>query len=72
LERVFGPRKLRDIRYDPYLQELARTVVQHKSPSTVNWALLDLASLVCTVRSPSCASCPLKTICCYAQTVTGL
>ena len=27
LERYFGPRNLADIRYDPYLQELAHKVV---------------------------------------------
>ena len=68
LERVFGPRKLSDIRYDPYLQELALRMVQHKSPARVNWAFLDLASLICTIRVPKCKVCPLNADCCYAQT----
>lgn len=68
LERVFGPRTLSDIRYDPYLQKLAVGIVQHESPSRVNWAFLDLASLICTIRAPKCEVCPLKGNCCYAQT----
>lgn len=69
LERVFGPRKLSDIRYDPYLQELASRMVQHQDPSEMNWALLDFASLVCTIRTPKCETCPLNRVCCYAQVV---
>ena len=30
LERLFGPRKLADIRYDPYLQMLSLKVVEHR------------------------------------------
>jgi A/G-specific adenine glycosylase len=69
LERLFGPRKLADIRYDPYLQALSLRVVSHATPASVNWAFLDLASLICTIRSPRCAVCPLQEQCCYASTV---
>ena len=67
LERVFGPRKLSDIRYDPYLQKLAWRVVQHRSPQQLNWAFLDLAAAVCSIRKPRCPICPLKNVCCHAQ-----
>ncbi len=67
LERVFGPRRLSDIRYDPYLQTLAMKVVAHTQPSILNWAFLDLASLICTIRSPKCPVCPLVRTCCFAQ-----
>jgi len=63
LERVFGPRKLADIRYDPYLQELAKKVVQRKTPAKLNWAILDLASTICLIRKPRCSDCPLASIC---------
>jgi A/G-specific adenine glycosylase len=63
LERHFGPRRLADIRYDPYLQTLARTVVSSKHPAKVNWALLDLAALICRIRSPLCQECPLSATC---------
>jgi A/G-specific adenine glycosylase len=66
LERCFGPRKLVDIRYDPWLQLLARNVVCHKRARQINWAILDLAAKVCTPREPRCPACPLKTVCLYA------
>ncbi len=69
LERVFGPRRLSDIRYDPYLQDLALRIVQHEEPTVINWAFLDLAAMICTIRNPKCESCPLKRQCCYANTI---
>ena len=63
LERVFGPRKLADIRYDPYLQELARNVVRCKTSAKLNWAILDIAATVCLLRNPCCSECPLTSVC---------
>jgi A/G-specific adenine glycosylase len=63
LERVFGPRKLSDIRYDPYLQDLASIVVCCQSPKKINWAILDFAATICLIRNPCCTICPLLTIC---------
>ncbi len=63
LERVFGPRKLADIRYDPYLQELAFEVVQCKEAKELNWAILDLAASKCLPRKPRCNTCPLEAVC---------
>lgn len=68
LERLFGPRKLADIRYDPYLQELSMRIVQHQNPARINWAFLDLAAMVCTARSPRCNICALRKHCCFAST----
>ena len=65
LERFFGPRQLADIRYDPYLQALALAVTSHKTPVEMNWAILDLAALVCRLKSPSCERCPLALKCRY-------
>ena len=67
LERVFGPRKLSDIRYDPWLQTLSSSIVRHESPASINWAILDLAAAICTVRKPKCDICPLRSTCCFAQ-----
>jgi A/G-specific adenine glycosylase len=67
LERYFGPRKLVDIRYDPYLQSLAKEVVDGDSPALVNWAMLDLAALVCTLTDPQCRICPLADGCRFAR-----
>lgn len=67
LERVFGTRKMADIRDDPYLQKLAHDIVSGPEPINVNWAILDLASLICKPRKPECPVCPLNKICCYAK-----
>lgn len=63
LERVFGPRKLADIRYDNYLQKLAHEVVTCESPCLLNWAILDIAALVCKIKKPICYNCPLESTC---------
>ena len=63
LERYFGPRRLADIRYDPDLQFLALSVVRCENPVTLNWALLDLATLVCRPKRPLCAQCPVSRGC---------
>jgi A/G-specific adenine glycosylase len=72
LERVFGPRALADIRYDPYLQSLARSIVEGDDPAAVNWAILDHASLVCKLRHPLCTACPLNRQCLYLLDTNSL
>ncbi len=67
LERYFGPRTLADIRYDPYLQSLAHQVLQGTNATSLNWAILDLAALVCTKPKPRCADCPLVRGCLYGR-----
>lgn len=63
LERYFGPRKLADIRYDPYLQALAKKVVSCKDPAFLNWAILDHAALICKPSAPLHNHCPLVKKC---------
>jgi len=63
LERFFGPRKLADIRYDPYLQKLAREVLPRKRYKEFNWAILDFASIICTAYRPVCNKCCLESKC---------
>lgn len=67
LERYFGPRKMADIRYDPYLQKLCYQVIEHESAKKVNWAILDFAALVCKARNPKHSICSLKDKCSYCQ-----
>jgi A/G-specific adenine glycosylase len=69
LERYFGPRALVDIRYDPYLQTLARKAVSGTDAVRLNWAILDLAAMVCTIRRPKCVQCPLASGCLYGRQV---
>lgn len=65
LERFFGPRKMADIRYDPYLLQLARDVLPRKDFKEFNWAILDFAALVCKQRNPLCNQCCLNKKCSY-------
>jgi A/G-specific adenine glycosylase len=65
LERYFGPRKLADIRYDPYLQKLAFSVTDHENSLAINWAILDFAALVCKIKTPMCIGCPLNAKCLF-------
>jgi A/G-specific adenine glycosylase len=67
LERVFSPRTLVDIRYDPWLQALARAVVNHPRAREINWAVLDLAATTCKIRNPRCETCPLVGCCRFAR-----
>lgn len=68
LERYFGPRKLADIRHDPYLQELASRIISTaENPWETNWAILDFAALVCKKRNPLCNECPLVKTCRYLK-----
>ena len=71
LERFFGPRKLVDIRYDPWLQALAHRVVDCKKAMEVNWGVLDLAAKICITQNPLCDSCPLGTSCRYTLRARG-
>jgi A/G-specific adenine glycosylase len=63
LERFFGPRKMADIRYDPYLQKLSFKIVNHVSAKEINWAVLDFAAIVCKAKNPLHELCPLKEQC---------
>ena len=65
LERFFGPRKLADIRYDPYLQKLSKTVVNHEKSREINWAILDMGGLICKPKNPKCEICPLNKECLF-------
>ena len=63
LERYFGPRKLADIRDDPYIQNLAyTTILASNDYISINFAILDLAALICK-KKPLCYQCPVKTGC---------
>jgi len=63
LERYFDPRKLADIRDDPYIQNLAYTIILlSDNYININFAILDLAALICKKR-PLCQRCPVRTGC---------
>ena len=59
LERVFGPRDLADIRYDPKLQQLALSLVPSDNPDGYLMAILDFAAAICRPNNPKCEVCPV-------------
>jgi A/G-specific adenine glycosylase len=64
IERYFRPRKLVDIRHDPWLQALAKTVISlGKNPVKLNWSILDLGGTICISRNPRCNECPIRRGC---------
>lgn len=69
IERYFGPRKMSDIRYDPYIQKLAYKITKHEKAKEINWAILDFAALVCQARIPKCKICSLALKCKYYRGV---
>jgi A/G-specific adenine glycosylase len=70
LERFFGERKMADIRYDPYLQDLAYRIVAHKNSKEINWAILDFSALICKPK-PLCSLCMLNSRCTYFKIING-
>lgn len=66
IERVFQPRRLADLRHDPFLQHSAKRLIGYKHAKELNFALLDLGALVCTARNPKCGTCPISRYCNYA------
>ena len=70
VDRFFGPRKIVDIRYDPYLKAVSSFIVKNKKESLeMNWAILDFAALVCKAPTPLCSICPVQSKCLYYQTI---
>lgn len=65
IERFVRPRRLVDIRHDPWLQSAAKWFVKTEDAATANWAILDFAALVCKARQPLCATCPVRVRCSY-------
>ena len=66
VERALRPRRLADIRYDPWLQSAAAWLVRSAAIET-NWAVLDFAAKICRANNPRCEECPLASHCSYAK-----
>lgn len=66
--RVFGLRTTDSSRRNRVFRELISALVDSDEPRTYNYALLDLANLVCTkVRPPVCRECPVQRFCLYGS-----
>lgn len=70
LERCVRPRKLADIRHDPWLQAAAHWLVRMGDPVETNWGALDFSSIVCVQRTPSCQDCSHCNRCNYSITTS--
>jgi A/G-specific adenine glycosylase len=68
IERFVRPRRLADIRYDPWLQAAAAWLVRGHEPSKTNWAVLDFAAVTCKAKNPACPGCPVRSRCEYFRT----
>jgi len=67
LRRFFEPREYKDVRNDKLIQELAHNVVNVRACKELNWAILDIAALVCKARKPQCEVCPLMQKCRFTR-----
>jgi len=66
LKRVFslGSKKSRD-RTDKQMWEFAENLPPKGRGKEFNYAILDFAGEVCTVKNPKCDTCPMRKICDY-------
>lgn len=65
LGRVWGIPIAKRPRTDRALWDYASGLVSDDTPRKYNWALIDLAHLVCTARKPHHDECPLTQICVF-------
>jgi A/G-specific adenine glycosylase len=65
LNRYFAPEGAGDLRINKALQVLAKTVINVRDCKELNWAILDLAAMVCRPQKPKCGICPLRRRCRY-------
>ena len=54
---------------DADLWDVVKQVTSRKGVREWNWAVLDLAALVCLPRVPRCGECPLSSRCAWSQRV---
>lgn len=69
LRRVFGYSTEKRAWEDKVTWQLAKELIDITNPIEYNYALLDLASLVCLSNNPSCKNCPVLKWCEYAKSV---
>lgn len=67
LARYFGHRHHAEARRDRHIRETADALLPKKEARDYNFAMLDLAALVCTPQSPKHEICPLRRSCYTAR-----
>ncbi len=69
ITRFFGIRSSRQRAHtDPELWEFAASLIPPKKSREFNWAVMDLAGLICR-PSPRCEKCPLKEKCLFFKRI---
>lgn len=67
LARYFGLREHAEARRDRPIRELATALLDRRRARDYNFAILDLAALVCTPRGARHAECPFRRTCVKAR-----
>lgn len=63
--RVFGIPFRDSLRRNRRFKEFVQSLIDTKNPRSYNFAILDLANLVCLPKRPKCETCPLRILCNY-------
>jgi len=66
--RIFGLKPKGEARRDPRFREIAQSMVPRDKARELNWAIIDLAALICTPKNPRHDECPLQEICSFRKT----
>jgi A/G-specific adenine glycosylase len=68
IARVFGLKPQKEARRDPIFKKILKELLPEGESKKFNWAIIDLASLICLPKKPLCWKCPLNRICQFAKT----
>ena len=69
--RVFGLDWKKEARRKPVFRNIPSKLLPQGKARKFNWAIIDLASVVCLPREPLCLKCPLRIICEFAKETYG-
>jgi A/G-specific adenine glycosylase len=69
--RLFGIPTHAESRRRKPVRTLLQTLLDREDPKSYNYAMLDLAALICTPASPNCSACPLLSYCVTGQEQTS-
>jgi A/G-specific adenine glycosylase len=67
--RIFGVPTNAESRRRASIRALLVSLLDRQEPRSYNYALLDLAALICTPRTPVCSLCPIQAFCVTGQQV---
>jgi A/G-specific adenine glycosylase len=69
IARVIGIKITDGLRRNKNFRVSIEALLDRRRPREFNYALLDLAALICTPRTPKCEECPIVNFCSYGRTV---